>query len=277
MNKLAQTYTFLNQAMQDDSLLCLAQAVCWLDPLWHGYDEDYYHDPNGILSAALVVTRQLFPDLYVDAVDKLRQGADYSAIDHLISDAISETGIPLDNIEHIMYGIPLPAYGVNLDDPEFYAGHPKLLPLLALFGIEPLSNRYNIDVPACVFTAAELIATDLAQRPEKAYQQVAWLLRWLFSTTGNSILDWDFEIMCEIEPLVWEADALDFAYVMIHEADDIMSDVISAIDWLNDEPAVMQALQDNIHTIYKAIQKKGNKNDTPNVRLKWLDFTIRSE
>ncbi len=40
MNELLQTYTFLNQAMQDDSLLCLAQAVCWLDPLWRGYDED---------------------------------------------------------------------------------------------------------------------------------------------------------------------------------------------------------------------------------------------
>ena len=89
--------------------------------------------------------------------------------------------------------------------------------------------------------------------------------------------DWDFETMCEIEPLVWEADALDFAYVMIHEADDIMSDVISAIDWLNDEPAVMQALQDNIHKIYQPIIQKGNNNDAPNVQLKWLDLTIRPE
>jgi len=277
MNDLQQLYGYVNHAMQNDALLCLAQAVCWLDPLWRGYDEDFYHDPDGILSAALVVTRQSFPDLYVDAVDKLRQGASYASIDQLICDGISKSGIPLDTLEHLPYGIPLPAYGVDLDDPEFYDNHKDVRPVLALFGIEPLPNRYNIDIPSCMYTAVDMIASDLEERAEKEYQQIAWLLRWLTSTTGNSICDWSFEIMCEVEPLSWEASDLEFARVMIAEADDIMGDVIAGLYWLASQPTVMQALQDNIQRIYNTIQKEGNTDEPPNVRLKWVDFTIGTE
>lgn len=277
MNDLLQTYTFLNQAMQSDSLLCLAQAVCWLDPLWRGYDEDFYHDPDGILSAALVVTRQLFPDLYVDAIDKLRQGATYTTVDQLICEGISNTGIPLDNLEYLPYGIPLPAYGVELNDADFYTTHPEVIPILACFGISPEANPYHMTIPDCVYTAAEIIATDLAKRPEEQYQQVAWVLLWLTSATNNSICDWDAELMMEVEPLAWETNDLAFARVMIEEADEIMGDVLTGLYWLTSEPAVMQAMQDNIHRIYKAIQKKGKNNDAPNIRLKWVDLAICPE
>lgn len=277
MNDLLQTYTFLNQAMQSDSLLCLAQAVCWLDPLWRGCDEDFYHDPDGILSAALVITRQLFPDLYVDAIDKLRQGATYTTVDQLICEGISNTGIPLDNLEYLPYGIPLPAYGVELNDANFYTSHPEVIPILACFGISPEANPYHMTIPDCVYTAAEIIATDLAERPEEQYQQVAWLLRWLTSATNNSICDWDAELMMEVEPLAWETNDLAFARVMIEEADEIMGDVLTGLYWLTSEPAVMQAMQDNIHRIYKAIQKKGKNHDAPNIRLKWVDLAICPE
>lgn len=277
MNDLLQTYTFLNQAMQSDSLLCLAQAVCWLDPLWRGYDEDFYHDPDGILSAALVITRQLFPDLYVDAIDKLRQGATYTTVDQLICEGISNTGIPLDNLEYLPYGIPLPAYGVELNDADFYTSHPEVIPILACFGISPEANPYHMMIPDCVYTAAEIIATDLAKRPEEQYQQVAWVLLWLTSATNNSICDWDAELMMEVEPLAWETNDLAFARVMIEEADEIMGDVLTGLYWLTSEPAVMQAMQDNIHRIYKAIQKKGKNNDAPNIRLKWVDLAICPE
>lgn len=277
MNDLQQVYDYLNQGMQSDSLLCLAQAVCWLDPLWRGYDEDFYQDPDGILSMALIVTRQSFPDLYVDAVDKIRQGASYDQLDSLICEGISAMGIPLDNLEYLPYGIPLPAYGIMLDDPEFYVDHPDAVSVLACFGIEPLPNQLNIDIPASAYTAAEMIATDLAERREEGYQQVAWLLRWLFGMSSNSIIDWHHEIMVEIEPLSWEANDLEFAHVMIEEADEIMGKVIAGLSWLTSEPAIMQSLQDNIHRIYKIIQKKGRNNDAPNIRLKWLDLTIRTE
>ena len=53
-----------------------------------------------------------------------------------------------------------------------------------------------------------------------------------------------------------------------------MAEVLTGLYWLTSQSAVMQALQDNIQRIYKAIQKKGNADDAPNVRLKWVDLTI---
>src|SRR5690606_45250 len=155
--------------------------------------------------------RQLFPDLYVDAIDKLRQGATYATVDQLICEGISNTGIPLDNLEYLPYGIPLPAYGVELNDADFYTTHPEVIPILACFGISPEANPYHMTIPDCVYTAAEIIATDLAKRPEEQYQQVAWGLLWLTSATNNSICDWDAELMMEVEPLAWETNDLAFA------------------------------------------------------------------
>lgn len=277
MNELLQTYTFLNQAMHNDPLLCLAHSVAWLDPLWRGYNDDFEYDEDGILSAALVVTRQSFPDLYVDAVDKIRQGASYAAVDQLICEGISATGIPLDNLEHLPYGIPLPAYGVMLDDPEFYALHPDILPVLECFGIVPEPQNYQVDIPEPATTIAHIIADDLQKHPDEQYRQLSWLLQWLFSCSNNSLIDWDEETLYSIEPLAWEEDDLAFARVMIEEADEVMGEVLTGLVWLTSEPAILQALQDNIHRIYKTIQKKGKTDEPPNIRLKWPDPAICTE
>lgn len=162
MTHLLQMYDYLNQAMRGDSLLCLAQAVCWLDPLWQ--DDEY--DVDEPMNAALSVTRRSFPDLYVEAIETLRQGASDDAIEQIICKEISATGIPLDTIEHLAFGIPLPAYGAMLDDPEFHANQPDVLPVLACFGISPDPNPYQIDVPDCAYTAAEIIGS--CQPPRRA-------------------------------------------------------------------------------------------------------------
>lgn len=272
MNALEDVYRYLNGAIQNDSVLCLAQATCWLDPLWRGHDEDFYEDTDGFLSAALVVTRQSFPDLYVDAIDKLRQGASYSVIDQLICGGISQTGIPLDDLEYVLYGIPLPAYGVVLEDPEFYVDYKEAAPVLAVFGIEPQTDEFSVDVPARAYTTASLLATDLANHPEENYQRVASLLDWLFAMSGNSLVDWDPDTLWETEPLSWEADNLAFARVMIQEADEIMGKAHAGLQWLTENPTVMQALQDNIRQIYDILETKDDTDDTPNVRLEWANF-----
>lgn len=279
MNDLLQTHAFLNQVVQGDVLLCLAQTVCWLDPLWRGHEHDdfYYHDPRDLISEALIITRKCFPDLYVDAIDKLRQGADYETIDTLICEGVSATGIPIDALEHLPFGIPLPAYGVELEDPEFYANYPDVIPILELFGISPLPNPHNIVPAQCVYQAAGMIADDLLLQEDERYQKLAWSISWLFSCSGNSLVDWSFEMMCEVEPLMWTAKDIEFAYVMIQEADDIMSKALDGLVWLTEQPAVVKNLQENIHKIYKAIQKKGNNDDVPNVRLRWHNPTIYTE
>ena len=67
MNDLLQTYTLLGAGLRDDPLLCLANTVVWLDPLWQEADDewDMPQDEDGTLAIALRVTRTAFPDIYM--------------------------------------------------------------------------------------------------------------------------------------------------------------------------------------------------------------------
>ncbi|MEL6525955.1 MAG: hypothetical protein AAFQ07_09620, partial [Chloroflexota bacterium] len=171
----------------------------------------------------------------------------------------------------------LPAYGVVLEDPEFYVDHKEVAPVLALFGVEPQPDDFSVDVPARAYKAARLVATDLDNHPEEKYQRVASLLDWLFAMSGNSLVDWDPDTLWETEPLSWEDDNLAFARIMIQEADEIMGKAQAGLQWLVENPTVMQALQDNIRQIYDILETKGDTDDAPNVRLEWVDLTICPE
>ncbi len=48
-----------------------------------------------------------------------------------------------------------------------------------------------------------------------------------------------------------------------------MGEVLAGLRWLTSEPAVMQAMQDNIHRIYKAIDGKKDKQNNVKIRLSW--------
>ena len=96
----------------------------------------------------LQVTRGAFPDLYAEAVEQLRTGASYREMDRLLCKAITAKGIPLDDLDNIDWGVPLNTVGIDLEDPEFYAVHTDLLPILAPFGIHlPEGEMYSVDVP----------------------------------------------------------------------------------------------------------------------------------
>lgn len=271
MNDLVQTYTLMAAGLREDPLLCLANAVTWLDPLWQEADDvwDLPEDEEGTLAVALRVTRTAFPDVYVQAVDLLRQRASYADLDRLICGAISERGIPLDDLEWIGFGVPLPAYGVVLEDPDFYTSHPDAIPVLACFGISPEANPYHITVPECVSTAGRLIAANLEKHGDERYRQISWLMQWLFSCSGNSSVDWDYESMADIPPLSWDRDDLAFAIAIIEEADGILRDALAGLAFLNAHPDVLRALQRNVRRIYKSLEKRKGKPDEPRIRLAW--------
>lgn len=257
MNNLLNTYSLLQSAMTADPVLCLAQAVAWLDPMWNLSDEiDMPQDEDDTLIIALHIVRRAFPDIYLDALQAMHHGASYARLDQLICDGIRAHGIPLDSVEWIGYGIPLPAYGVVLDDPDVYTQHPDVVPVLACFGISPEPNPYNIQVPDVAYTAAEIIANNLMQHPEENWRQVTWLIRWLFSSTNNSCVDWDIETMNEVQPLSWEPADIAFAQEIIEEANGIMADVHTAIQFLNDHSHHLETLQSIIQRRY---QHKANK------------------
>jgi len=273
MNDLVVLQQALAHTINADPVLCLAHAVAWLDPL-HGElkDIDMPESEHDTVLVALHILRRAFPEIYFDALQAIRQGASYQRLDHLICDAVQAQGIPLDNLEWIGWGIPLPAYGALLDDPDFYTTHPDVIPVLECFGISPQPNPYNIVIPDVTYKVADIIADDLLKQPENHWRQVAWLIRWVTSSTNNSCVDWDEEMMSSVQPLSWDADDIAFAREIVEEADGIMADVHAGLTWISQNPTSLEVLSRNVQKIY---QTKGQKN--ARYQLEWSCPTQRDE
>ena len=273
MNNLFALQTALARAINADPVLCLAHAAAWLDPLCGNVDDiDIPAGEEDTVFVALHILRRAFPEIYFDALQGIRRGATYQLIDQLICGAVRAQGIPLENLEWISGGIPLPAYGVTLDEPEFYTAHPEVRPVLGCFGISPEPNPYNIVIPEIAYTVAGFVADDLLKQESDRWQQVGWLLKWLFSSSGNSSVDFDDETMCDLQPLSWETDDIAFARELIEEAAGIMQDVYTGLKWINGSPAALEVLSHNIRQIYKAMDRQKGRRDVPNVKLQWIEL-----
>ena len=273
MNDLVVLQQALAHTINADPVLCLAHAVAWLDPLHGDLDDmDMPESEDDTVLIALHILRRAFPEIYFDALQAMRQGASYQRLDHLICDAVQTQGIPLDNLEWIGWGIPLPAYGALLDDPDFYTTHPDVIPVLECFGISPQPNPYNIVIPDVTYKVADIIADDLLQQSENHWRQVAWLIRWVTSSTNNSCVDWDEEMMSSVQPLSWDADDIAFAREIVEEADGIMADVHAGLTWISQNPTSLEVLSRNVQKIY---QTKGQKN--ARYQLEWSCPTQHDE
>lgn len=268
MNAITAIYDHLAIALTADPLLLLAAAAATFDPFWDEFEDDIDYDTDP-LTIALQVTRGAFPDLYADAIERLRAGAPYAELDRLLCRGISAKGIPIDDLETIGWGIPLVALGIELEDPEFYTVHSDLLPILALFGIAiPAGESYHIDVPEAVRQVGNAIANSLHEQTDPALQQVSWLFGWLFSCTGNSLVDYSDEMLGEIPPLSWSKEDIAFAVEMIEEANGILCDAMAGLDVLKTMPDLMAALERHIATLSRELKQKGKLNEHA-IRLEW--------
>lgn len=259
MTQLQQAHDFLMKNLQADGLFKIAHAVSFFDPLWCD-DEFYEEDP---LANALHICRRAFPDLYVEALQALRNGRDYAHIESIICDGITSLGIPLDHIEYMGWGIPLPAYGVELDDPDFPLNFPELAPILACFGMEmgEADDTHRLEMLCPILAQSLIKMTD-------AWQNVAVLFLWLINQTECTLTDLHYEILSEFEPLQWEYD-LDLAIHLIQDADEVMGKVHDGIQFLNTHETALQTLSENIERLTNAL-KKGEK-DANRLKLCWAE------
>ncbi len=276
MNELLKTNQFLISQMRRDPLLALAQTVAFFDPLGVLEEDPILPgDEDGTLEITLGIMRSTFPDIYFEALSALRQGADYMRINHLICDRMEERGLPVESIEFLGFGIPLPAYGTELEATEFYAAHPGVLPVAKLFGVEP-GEGYYVEVSGAAYTAGQMLYLNLREHTKPEYRKVGYLLGWLFNATGNSVADLDYETMGSFQPLGWSPEEFEFAVEILEEADTIMADVVAGLEIVQSNPRLMRALEDNIKRIYQAIEK-GKINDHTDLRqvklrLEWPDI-----
>jgi len=262
MNTVLDAYHGLAHAVTRDSLLLLASAVATFDPFWSAFDDDFDGEEPP-LDIALRVTRSAFPDIYAEAVQQLRGGALYADMDRLLCKAISAKGIPLDDLDLIGWGVPMTAYGVDLEDPEFYAAHADILPVLGLFGLNlSETDGYHIDIPEAIYAAGRAIANSLHEQTDPVLRQVGWLYGWLFSCTGNSLVDYTDETLSEIPPLSWSKDDIAFAIEVIEEAEGIMRDVQAGLDALETTPELLVILERNIDKLNRH-HKQGKPHGHP--------------
>ena len=268
MNALLDTFALLANAMLDDPFLLLANAVAWLDPLWK-LPDDYEYEEGNDAEMALYITRGVFPEIYAGAVEQIRAGTTYSQLDRYICAEINKVGIPLDDLEYMPYGIPLPAHGVELWEPELYTSHPDLARLLALFGVHPDPEGYRVEVPDSAYTVGRLLADSLVKQEDGRWKQVGWTLAWLFSCTGNSLIDCDDESLAEFAPMLWDAENVEFAVEMIEEAEGILKDTDAGLSVLEALPDVFHVLAENVNRIRQKIAHRKEQNREPNIRLEW--------
>ena len=268
MNTLLETYAGLATAMLDDPFLALANAVAWLDPLWQMPDEDGY-EAGEDAELALYTLRSIFPEIYVGAVEQIRADVTYAQLDSFICRAVEQRGIPLDSLECIPYGIPLPAYGVELAEPDFYTSHPDLARLLVLFAVCPEPDECPVEIPDEAFTVGRTLANSLLKQTDERWKQVGWALAWLFSCSGNSLIDCDDETLAEYQPMPWDEDNVAFAVEMIEEAEGILRDVDAGLKLLEADPDAFRALRDNVRHVCNRCTKGKEPDYEPRLRLHW--------
>lgn len=258
---LIQLNTFLATAIRADPVLSLAQAVCWLDPLWAS-DPDNLEDDS--LLMALQVVRTALPEAYAQAVEQLRAGLPVGQIEQSICNAIRGYGIEIEEIERLAYGIPIPTYGARLDDPDFHESHPDVAAILAWFDQESDGDTFDLDETA--WQIGKWLHESLITTSDAGWQQVGWALGWLFSCTGNSSVDLDWESLDGLTPLDWTPDNLAFARELIAEADTILRDVNAGLEHLR-QPEAAREMQSHIRRLKRHLQKGHSYADAP--RLVW--------
>jgi hypothetical protein len=90
-------------------------------------------------------------------------------------------------------------------------------------------------------------------------------------------VDYDYETMCEFQPLSWDKEDLAFAIEIIQEADGIMADALAGLAFLTSQPELMKALQHNVRRIYKVLAKSKGKSHEPRLQLAWPHLTDGAE
>lgn len=242
MNLFADYQQMLLSSIHADPVLSLAYTASMFDPLWA--DDDNFASPdteNDVLYFALHMLRKAFADVYLETLQAMQANASYERLETLICTAMQAKGIPLEQLEWFGYGIPLPSYGMVWDDDTFTSAYPEAVNVLVALGVNPQE-----DAPKDSYTRADQLADELLTREETHWRQIGWMLKWLFSCSGNSAVDYDYETMSEFQPLSWDADDVAFALDIIQEAEEIMADALAGLAFLTEHPELLPDLKNKL-------------------------------
>ena len=261
----------LSRLITGSPTLALLQAVAWFDPtsLHDPTGEayiDFDYDAENELTTGLHVCRACFPDLYAAANALLMQGWPERELARFICEGINAQLVtPIESLEALRYGPPLECYGVDptllaeVDDPEHIIYRSRAV--YTLFGLAIDSDDMDGDWSGARL-AVDILHHSLEQQPTSDYRDLDALLSWMFSASGNSLVDWSQEAMWEsgAEYPDWSLEDIAFVNDMTREAQDIMHAAESGFILLENDTTLRKALRRNIRTIYKHIERREKRN-----------------
>jgi hypothetical protein len=277
MNDLQAVQAYLGTAMLADTRLALANVVAWLDPLHLADDVEQDlvavdYDDTDNLHIALAVCRRCFPHVYAEAMQLIWHGTDDLTLSRLVRDGINAGLVAkLGSLDDISYGPPIEGMGVCLDDGEFYEAFPDLAAIAADFGLNP-DNAFS-EVLAAHDVARRLVES-LEATTSITLRHVAQLLTWLFSMSGNTLVDMSMDDIWEsgMEMPDWSPEDIALVNEMTLEAIQILDEAALGQQALAADSELRTALQQNIQRITARLERsieRRNTNDHKPICLQW--------
>jgi hypothetical protein len=276
MEDLLNIHTWLAQSAMLDTHQALAHLVAWLDPLQAEEDPDAYTEAayyeggaEEFLMHAITVCRSCFPDVYAELVQKLRQGGSEGDANDFICKSINlRIGTEIDDIEWMTYGIPVPFMGVDVEQDDFWEAFPKAALVMGCFGIGP----HGSEMQRCgdVQTIVSALIDDFEARKCQDFSDLATLLKWLFSGTGSSLMDYTEEYWNDggMDWLRWTPNDVEFASEMIEEAREMMGSAMRGLELLT-VSEWFDAFKINIQAVQKEIERRNKGGKPTTVPIEW--------
>ncbi len=274
--ELKNLSSYLSCSLSNHSRFSLILTNAWLDPLRlldpdlveeAYYDGMYEDNQHALMLYAFSVARRCIPAAYCSMVEELRSDLSFSQVESAFCKGLQE-GYPYLELEYLydmVYGVPLPFVGLEVASPEFPDQHPNYTTVLArVFDLELVevpatrwSGAYSAisdDQFEVVQPAARRLIKLLIAQDRQPFADLAFLFMYLFSCTGNSLLDFSANEYWEMgyEPVNWEPEMLEVVNEACREMVIILDAAERAIQLLSEDEDIVNALKNNIAALKAA-------------------------
>jgi len=270
----------LSTLMGSEPRLLLVRAVAWLVPdslTARPSDSryiDFDYDAEDEFAVGMYVCRTCFPAVYAGVIQLQWQGATERMLERYLLEGISaQLVVPLQDLDELRYGPPLDFCGVYLhllepEDAE-YPPYSRLLPIFAHFGLREGGDE-AADIQDVALTTARVLIHSLNERKAGIYQDVANLLMWMFSLSGNTAVDYTAEAFWEngYDMPQWSADDITLINDINQEAHDLIASALNALASLETDSALFRALTRNVKAVLNAVRKMLTHKENSDARTR---------
>lgn len=249
IQEMASLHGLLKQQLTQDPVFRLMAQHTWAYLPDIG---DFEGHPWRTLSAA----KECFPSAWEEALALLEKG-DLLGACAVVGNYAEGLGFDLTFFEEDPLGdsIPLPAEGYDQYDNDRHQEWAGIL-----FGIyceekwryesmieqewDEMKNRFWSIIQ-------RYMPQSIYSHIDEEWVHVAWAIKWLNNSTGNSICDWTDDDMCSYQPPDWTADEAAASIYMLDEYHEILTKVGAGLNLMMEHPVVIKVLRLKLEAIQR--------------------------